>query len=193
MYIFPLIPQSAHHQTNKFSIHKTPSIFPSMMDIVFSFPCSPNIRHTKNKHCPGFFCDLTRVDLVYEFVSVTIQNGIALRQYMYNRGQDTYIICLPKLQLNSSFYFIYMRMVRKKRKSPLRKNYSECALRKIYISHHFQSLFVPSRRAFFVCFATWKMKSCVTEPHPKYPDEHTNTQPCVQRWTMFINRKPRKI
>lgn len=119
------------------------------MDIVFP-SLAPQTFDTQKINIARVFCDLTRVDLVYEFVSVTIQNGIALRQYMYNRGQDTYIICLPKLQLNSSFYFIYMRMVRKKRKSPLTKNYSECALRKIYISHHFQSLFVPSRRVRFL-------------------------------------------
>lgn len=82
IHFFCFIPQSEHHQTNKFSIHKTLPYY----IFIYDGHCFTlrSISHwflfvQQNQNIAWVF-DLTRVDLVYEFVSVTIQNGRALRQ-----------------------------------------------------------------------------------------------------------------
>lgn len=86
---FFFILQSEHHQTNKFSIHKTLYIF---IDDGHCFCISFSLIRAEKK--AGFWLNVRwfsfRIRVSYDSKWYRITS-------IYNRGQDTYIICLPKL------------------------------------------------------------------------------------------------
>lgn len=147
-----------NHQTNKFSIRKILNIF---IDDGHCFSFSSSI----SQQCP--VSDLMRW-FSYEFVSVTIQNG--LEHYVNITRVRIPILSAVAEALAKFIYLFYIwRWFEKKGKTRWEKTISNALCKNI--SHHFQSLFVLSCCLFVCVLLRAKMKSCVAEPHPKYSND----------------------